>query len=274
MKGLRWFWLLPLVLAGCGGNVQDDPISDRELALEEVEKLGPGSRPSHQDLLSPEGDEVSSINTRLGIAYMRQGRNEVALKKLLKAISQDDRNPQSHNALGVLYERLGRLDNAERHFQTALRIAPSDSSAHNNYGTFLCRQQRIGEAEQHFVRAVTNPLYETPELAYTNAGYCFRRDGQVEKSELYLHKALRANTRYAPALYHMAELRFQQQRYLEVRELLAQYRKLARQTPQTLDLAIRAERALGDQDRQASYALQLRSKFPDSPEARRLTRHP
>jgi len=273
MKLIHWLMMFVVLSSvACTENVRNDEEPARELRLDEVEKLAAGDN-TQDPLLQPKGNQASSVNTRLGIEYMRQGRNEVALKKLLKALSQDDRNSETHNALGVLYERLGRLESAERHFQSALRIAPGDSSAHNNFGTYLCRQKRISEAEQHFVRAVTNPLYETPELAYTNAGNCFRRDEQLEKAELYLQKALRSNAKFAPALYHLGELRFHQQRYLEVRDLLADYEKIAPHTPQTLDLAIRTEHALGDKDAQASYEVKLRGQFPDSQEAQNLSRH-
>ncbi len=271
-----WITLVLLLLSACGNNSpksagqeMDAGMKERAKAMKQLEK----EQTERENAITPppEPEQASAVNTQLGIEYMRQGRNDIALKKLLKALEQDDRNAETHNALGVLYERLGRLENAEHHYVTALRIAPGDSSAHNNFGNYLCRQQRIGEAEQQFVKAVTNPLYNTPELAYTNAGNCFIRDNQLEKADLYLQKALRANAQFAPALYQQAELRFRQKNYMEVRELLRRYEGLAQHTPQTLSLAVRNERALGDHDSEASYVLKLRAMYPDAEETKQLT---
>ncbi len=34
----------------------------------------------------------------------------------------------------------------------------------------LCQQNRLDEAENTFLKAAANPLYESPEIAITNAG--------------------------------------------------------------------------------------------------------
>jgi type IV pilus assembly protein PilF len=45
---------------------------------------------------------------------------------------------------------------------------------------------------------------------------------------------------------------------------------VATDTPEVLLLAFRIERALGAKDAQATYALRLRGKFPQSGEAKQL----
>jgi len=57
---------------------------------------------------------------------------------------------------------------------------------------------------------------------------------------------------------------------LPARGFIERYFQSAEDTPESLLLAVRIERALGNKNAEASYALRLRSKFPASPEAGQL----
>ena len=58
----------------------------------------------------------------------------------------------------------------------------------------------------------------------------------------------------------------------DAQRYLSRLQKAAPQTARSLALGIRIERALGDQDKVASYELALRNQFPDSAEAAELAR--
>ena len=69
----------------------------------------------------------------------------------------------------------------------------------------------------------------------------------------------------------MAELSFELERHLQARGYLQRFEDAARRhTARTLWLGIRIERALGDRDAEASYALQLEKNFPDAKETQLL----
>lgn len=221
-----------------------------------------------------EARSAAQYNVELGLQYMQEGMNQVAMEKFRKALRQDPSLAAAHNAIAVLYESLGEIDQADHHFQRAVRLDSRDSRAHNNYGAFLCRQDRWEDAEAHFVAAASDPLYETPEMVYTNAGICAHRAGDLDKAELYLRKALEAAPEYAVALRGMAQVSMEQGDYLKVRAYLQRYQAVARHTPQTLMLGIRAEEQLGDRNAVSSYRLLLKNNFPDSPQARELFGQP
>jgi type IV pilus assembly protein PilF len=61
-------------------------------------------------------------------------------------------------------------------------------------------------------------------------------------------------------------LSFDQQNFLQARAYFQRYLAVGAQNPRTLWLGIRIEHALDDRDAVASYALQLKNKYPDSPE--------
>lgn len=218
-----------------------------------------------------EPDKAAQLNLELGMAYMERNDNERALGKLQKAIKIDPRFADAHNAIGILYARLGEDAKAGNHFEKAVQLAPNDSGALNNYGQHLCAHSQREEADKMFVRAVKNPLYQTPEYAYLNAGICAKEDQDIEQAEIHFRAALKKNPYMPPALYQMADLSHSLGRQEPAKKYIERYAEsTGRHSARSLWLAIRIERALGDVDAEASYALLLKHKFPDSEETRLL----
>jgi type IV pilus assembly protein PilF len=213
---------------------------------------------------------LAEINTELGVQYMQKRDYEVALEKLNKAIQLDPSYVDAHNTLGLLRSTLGQHDLAEAAFQQALRLDPLDSSALNNYGQFLCQRERYAEGEKLFLKAVENPLYRNPEVAYSNAGTCVASAGDLDKAETYFRKALEINSELAPALFQMADLSFRLERHLPARAYLQRYVQAAGHSARSLWLGVQIERALGNRDEAASYALMLEKNYPDSLQTKQL----
>lgn len=225
---------------------------------------------------APQGvreESISSparLNVELGKAYIHEGDYKQAMTKLERAIEQSPNYPDAHGTLAILHWRLGEYDKAERAFREAISLNPEDPQFHNNYGVFLCERKRFPQAEEQFMQALTNPLYETPEHAYTNAGLCALRSGNLERAETHFRAALQRNPKFAPALLRMGEISFEQQHYLQARGYLQRYNEVAQPTADSLWLGVRTERKLGDRDAASSYALRLRAQFPDSEQTRAL----
>ena len=217
-----------------------------------------------------EVNRLADLHTRLGVGYMQEGRDEIALNRLQRALEADANHAPAHNAMALLHERLGEVEKSEVHYRRAVQLDPSLSAAQTNFGSFLCRQGRTEEAEARFLEAVANPLYDRPEVAYTNAGLCMRSAGDMDKAETYLRRALQANSRLAVALLEMADLSFDKGQYLQARAYLQRYLDVAQHTPRSLWLGIQVERVLGDQNAVSSYAMLLRVNYPDSQETRLL----
>lgn len=240
--------LLCLLLAAC----QAQPV--RETSSRDS--------PLQVDQASP-----ADVYVELGIEYMKLAKYDVALLNLKKAVDVDPGSSNAHNVLAVLYEQLGETDAAGQHYQRAVSLSPSNSSAQNNYGRYLCKREQYQAADQHFQMALNNPLYRSPILALTNAGDCAFRAGHVDQAEHYSRSALQINNKFAPALYQMARIKFEQKNYLSVRAYLQRFREVQSFTPAALWLGIQAESKMNNEDAVSSYALQLRQLFPDSHEA-------
>ncbi|MFZ0254179.1 MAG: type IV pilus biogenesis/stability protein PilW [Gammaproteobacteria bacterium] len=227
---------------------------------------GTGNKPA----LPQKVDRLAELHTQLGLGYLRERRYETAWKRLNKALELEPNYAAAHGAMALLHEQLNEPQEAEAHYRRALAINPSDSASHNNFGRFLCTQGRATDAEAEFLKAVANPLYDSPEIAYTNAGLCLYAGGDLEKAEDYLRHALRINPNIPVALLKMTSVTLQKDQPLPARGYLQRYLALGRQTAESLWLGVRIERLLGDPNAAASYAMLLKNNFPDSNETRLL----
>jgi type IV pilus assembly protein PilF len=242
---LRSVWFFPLVLSLCACQ---------------------STAPSPQNKSEEDRTKLADINTQLAIEYMRDGENELALKKLEKAIEAEPKSVSAHNTMALLHARLGETKQAEESFKTALKIDPKNWSALNNYGQFLCQQKRFAEGQAQFTAALNNPLNRAPENAQANAGMCAMQAQDFATAEQRFREALQINPQFAPALLPMAQLNFDQANYLQARAYYQRYLEVAPQNPRTLWLGIRIEKALDEKDLMSSYVMILKNKYPDSPE--------
>jgi type IV pilus assembly protein PilF len=215
-------------------------------------------------------NKITSANLDLGIEYMKQGAYENAFKNLEKAKKADPDYAPTYNVLGLLYQKLGNNKKSEENFKHALNLNKHDSSTLNNYSNFLCLQNRIEEAEKTFLKAAANPLYDSPEIAITNAGLCLSNNQRISDAEKYFRQALQLNPRVPQALIKMCKISFDQQKLLTARDYLQRYHKVASYTPKSLWLGIQIEQKLGDKDTVSSYVLQLKNNYPESQEAKLL----
>jgi type IV pilus assembly protein PilF len=218
----------------------------------------------------PDRAEVSEVNMKLGAEYYQQGRLDLALERLKKAVMADPQSAQAHVMLGLVYSAMERPRQADEHYQSAVEYVSPDSATfgdvHNNYAVFLCGQEFYVDAERHFNIAAKHPLYRTPDQALENAGVCALQAGDLEKGETYLRKSLQKNPRRARALINMAELQWRKKEYLSARGYLQRFHEVSRGNPESLWLGVRVERMLGNDQASGKYARKLQKNFPDADE--------
>jgi type IV pilus assembly protein PilF len=217
-----------------------------------------------------QNEKASAVNVELGVGYMQQNNLELANEKLLKAIRQDPKSVRAHYIYAMLQDRLLQPEKAEDNYKIALELDPKNSEANNNYGAFLCRQGRELEAEDYFMKALENPLYKTPEFAYTNAAVCLLKAGVRDRAKTYLRKALATKSDFAPALLPLSEVLFEEGDHANARFYLRRLHQVSKPTAKSLWLAIRNEIELGgagsgEVDRLGE---ELQRNFADSAEFR------
>lgn len=220
---------------------------------------------------SGSSSDVAQANLDLGVAYLRQNRPDLAVDFLERALRADARSAGAHNALALAHDALENLEEAEQHYERAVRLAPSDPVIANSYAVFLCRRlNRWRDAEPHFQRAISSPRYATPVAALTNAGYCARNAGDIDRAEEYLREALARDATYADALRGMLEISHDGENYLQARAFLQRYLAVRSATADVLLRCYDIERELQNTDAAQACASRLSDEFPLSPEVVQL----
>jgi len=231
------------------------------------------TRSPHLTQTNAEADAAAD-NVQLALAYMQQGNLARAKEKLDRAMSEDPNNPNLHSVYGQFYALINDQKKAEGEYRQAMRLAPNDPGQVNFYAVYLCNQHRVDEGVTKMLQVANNPLYRTPEVAYTNIGVCLLTAHRDEEAESAFRRALAARPDFAEAAYQLADTELVHGRALEARTLIDKFLKQYDPTADLLLLAWRISRALGDAPGAAQYAKMLRGLFPNSEQVRSLNADP
>ncbi len=214
--------------------------------------------------------EAGKINARLAIEYMKREQLQAASDKIEKALVQNPRDLSVQLAAGVVFERLLDTKRAEKHFRLALRADANSPEAQNALGAFLCRHKDYAKGEEMFLKAANNPIYRTPEVAYTNAGVCARSAGELERAEKYLRQALAVKSVYPETFVQLAGVAHDRGNHLQARAFIERFLATAPATADALLLGHQIEKALNDNAAAAVFSERLRKEFPGSVQLRVL----
>ncbi len=219
---------------------------------------GGGTRPTAEP-----NQQAAALQVKLGQGYLNQGELETARDKLQRALELDPRSVDAHTVMAVLQERIARHEIAEMHYRRAVELKPDGGAGNNNYGTFLCGRGRYDEAQPYFARAVQDPFYRTPAVAYANAGFCALKAGRVEEAETSLRSALEFEPRNAGVLFELARLHLQRGDTMRARAFLQRYEAISDGDPEALALGAELEQRTGDAAAESRYRDELQRRFPD-----------
>lgn len=222
-------------------------------------------------LSSSDKRKAASYHSQLGAGYLKNGRLALSKEHLERALKQDPRSVDAHHFYALLQEKLGDNQKATYFFQKAVRLDKRKSSALlNNYGSHLCKVGKYTTAVNAFESAIKDPLYETPEFAYTNAGVCLKKQGNMAKASQYFQQALTKNKNFPLALYQLAQLNHEQGEQAKAQAFLYRYNERAADTPETLLLCYKIHKALGEEHQARVCEVKLQSRFPTSKEVNQL----
>ena len=214
--------------------------------------------------------EAARINARLAMEYLKRDQLSVARDKVERALALNPRDLTVQLAAGLVYERLLDTKRAEKHFRLALRAEADSPEAQNALGAFQCRHGEFAKGEAMFLKAAGNPLYRTPEVAYTNAGVCARSANALERAEKYLRQALTVRALYPETFVQLAGVLHERGNHLQARAFIERYLAAAPATPDVLLLGHQIEMALNDRKAAAVFSERLHREFPESVQLRVL----
>lgn len=214
--------------------------------------------------------EAGKINARLAMEYLKREQLQVAREKIDKALLQNPKDVNVQLSAGLVYERLNDKRRAEKHYRQALKSDADSPAAQNALGAFMCRNQEHAKGEAMFLKAARNQLYQTPVVAYTNAGVCARSAGNLERAEQYLRQALAVQANYPETFAQLAGVLHERGNYLQARAFIERFLAVAPVTADVLLLGHRNEMALNDASAAEVFSARLRKEFPGSEQARSL----
>lgn len=226
--------------------------------------------PPPRPVMKADLPEAAKYNVELGIAYMQRGELALAQEKLERAVKESPRDPEVHSALALLQERLGDRAQADHEFHEAMRLAPQDPDIANNYAVYLCRTDRVDAGVKQLLATARNPLYRTPEAAYTNAAVCLRGQHRDAEARRALQSAIALRPGFGEAVFQLAELEMQHGELADARARIDHYIATYTATPDLLLLGVQVSKSLHDRIGQQRYEQRLRVDFPDSPETHAL----
>lgn len=261
MKRLHCAALAALValLAGC------DSLPQRDSAGPVAESVSVTGDPT-------EGHNRAKIHSELAALYYGRGDMAIALEELRIAAAADPAYPLTYSMFGLVYMELREPKLAQSNFERALRLSPTDPDINHNYGWFLCQTGRETEAIKYFMQAVSNPLYTTPWRSYSAAGVCSMRKNNLKEAEDFFQRALRLDPNDAGSLLQLGQIRYRQGNLEDARRLAGRFNRISEPTAESLWLALRVERKLGERVAESNYANQLRRRFAASREYQQLQR--
>lgn len=212
------------------------------------------------------------LHTELAGLYFSRGNMPVALDELRTAVRADSGYAPAYSMFGLVYMELNENALAEENFERALRLSPNEPEINHNFGWFLCQTGRQEKSIGYFLQAIRNPLYPTPWRSYSAAGLCSLGMDKTKDAEQFFQRALREQPDEPVALLNLGKIRYAQGNMPEARRLVSRYNRLVTPTSESLWLALRVERKLGQRVAERNFATELRRRYPASKEAQALQR--
>lgn len=243
--------LCPILLLGCATHPTSTSTSDAE-SMTSFDKT--------------DGQKRASIRLQLAVGYYRQGQMNVALDEIKRALQADPNSADAYSMAALIYMDLGETRLAEENFLRSIQLAPNDPDLSNNYGWFLCQNGRASLSIAYFESATRNKAYQSPAKALNNAGTCSLILKDAVAAERYFTEAFRYDPGNLTTNTNLARLNYNRGDFERARFYINRVTKADVLTAETLWLAVKIERKMGDRSSELSLVTQLHRRFPDSAE--------
>ena len=216
-----------------------------------------------------QADAGRAARDRLELAglYLSRGQNEVALDAVRRALLAKPDMPEAYNLRGLIYGAMGDPQQAEDSFKRARQLAPREGDIMHNYGWFLCQQKRYADADVQFGGALTQPQYREAVRTLLAQGVCQARAGRWADAEDSLSRSYQLDSANPITAYNLSEVLMQRGELTRARFYIARINSQPElSSAQSLWLATRIERRLGNVQGVQDFGRKLQERFPESKE--------
>jgi Tfp pilus assembly protein PilF len=146
----------------------------------------------------------SAFYNSMAVAFMNEGKFQLASVELHKALRQDPRNAEALNNLGLVHMQFEEYETAIGYFRQATGRDGKLTDAYNNIGVCHMKRKQYKEAETAFRKTLADPFYKAPEVAYYNLGSSLYRQGNYDAAIEAYTSGLRRNPEHLAPLFGIA----------------------------------------------------------------------
>ena len=214
-----------------------------------------------------DADRRAGVRMELAAGYFARGQFNTALDEIKQALAVKPDLREAINLRALVYAAMGESQLADESFKRALTLYPLDADTLHNYGWLLCQQLRWAAADVQFDLALAQASYRAPSRTLLAKGVCEARAGRLAEAERSLSKAFELDPASPAVAINYAEVLYRNQQFERARFYVRRVNAQPEQSnAQSLWLALRIERRLGDRAAMDELSQLLRRRYPQSPE--------
>ena len=229
--------------------------------------LGPDGRQVRAAAEPADPERRTKVRLELAGLYFGRGQLPTALDEIKAALAAKPDLADAHALRGLVYASMGDARLAEESFQRALQLAPQDGGTMHNFGWFYCQQRRYAEGDALFERALAEPQYRDAARTLLAQGVCQARAGRWPEAERSLGRSYELDSANPVTAFNLSEVLLRRGELERARFYVRRINAVPEQiTAQSLWLAARIERRLGNLDALQEQGRQLRERFPQAAE--------
>jgi Tfp pilus assembly protein PilF len=170
-----------------------------------------------------------------GIMHLREGRVDLALDELKKAVKEDPKSPYFQKGLGLAYAAKREWKDAISCFRKALELNPYYVDVRNDLGAALIGSGDREGGKSEFLGAYSDPTNPTPEISARNLGEAYLEEKNYDDAMNWFRTSVSRNKTYPAAYIGLAEALLAAGR---LDEAIAQLQQGVREAPDDPDLLL------------------------------------
>ncbi|MFZ5520862.1 MAG: type IV pilus biogenesis/stability protein PilW [Pseudomonadota bacterium] len=234
----------------------------QQAQMQQPDKEGVPAQPN------PDSGKRAAIRLQLAGAYFAEGRVDPALQEVNQALALDSDLAGAHALKALVLDAKGDVAGAEAAFHRAIQLDPRDGATLHNYGWMQCRLQRYDAAARLLDQALAAPGYRGSAQTLMVKGVCEARAGHLEQAEQTLLRAYERDAGNPVTAVNLADVLYRRGELERARFYVRRVNQSADlSNAESLWLALRIERKLGNQQGARDLGSQLLARYPRSREA-------
>jgi Tfp pilus assembly protein PilF len=228
------------------------------IAVAVLVALASAGRPALAQSSSPEAEQRFST----GVMHLREGRVDLALDELKKAVKEDPKSPYFQKGLGLAYAAKRQWKDAIACFRKALELNPYYVDVRNDLGAALIGSGDREAGRQEFLTAYSDPTNPTAEISARNLGQAYLEEKNPTEAANWFRTSLGRNKEYTAAYVGLAQSLLEMGRGDEA---IAQLQLGLQQVPGDPELLLACGQAMAKGGRFAEARAQLEEAVQKDP---------